>query len=155
MSVGYTDNFGCIPQSPAQKNIWVRNTGTIVSVSINTPDNPFCQGSTVTFTTTPINGGATPSYQWQVNGIGVGLNNPVYSYIPSNGDLVTCVMNSSINCPTGNPATSNTITMVENTNSPVSVSINATANPVCSGTSCDVPVQPPSMAAQRLCTNGR
>src|SRR5450759_5004011 len=93
-----------------------------VSISINTPDNPFCQGNTVTFTATPNNEGLAPIYHWFVNGINVGPNNQSYSYIPANGDIVSCVLNSNVPCPTGNPATSNTITMIENTNVTVSVS---------------------------------
>ncbi|MCX6252648.1 MAG: hypothetical protein NTX61_18090 [Bacteroidetes bacterium] len=132
-----TSNTICISNNPATSNTITMTVNLLhpVSVSINTPNNPFCQGSTVTFTATPTNGGTTPSYSWKVNGVGVGTNNPIYSYVPANGDLVTCVMNSNIACPTGNPATSNTITMVENTVNPVSIVISTPATTVCSGTS--------------------
>jgi uncharacterized protein (TIGR02145 family) len=89
----------------------------------------------VTFTATPTNGGITPSYQWKVNGIGVGPNNPVYSYSPNNGDIVSCVMTSNIVCPTGNPATSNPITMIVNANLPAGINISASSNPFCPGNS--------------------
>jgi len=127
----------CIMNNPDTSNVitMVVNPILAVSLSIGASLNPFCQGTTVTFTATPINEGLAPVYQWKVNGISVGPNNLVYSYIPSNGDIVTCVLNSSVPCPTGNPATSNTITMVENTNVSVSVSITSSLNPVCSGTS--------------------
>ena len=36
---------------------------------------------------------------------------PTYSYNPASGDLVSCIMTSNLACVTGNPATSNTITM--------------------------------------------
>ncbi len=128
---------GCIMNNPDTSNVitMVVNPILPVNLSINTPNNPFCQGTTVTFTATPMNEGLAPIYQWKVNGINVGPNNPVYSYIPVNGDIVSCVLNSSVPCPTGNPATSNTIIMVENTNVSVSVSITSSLNPVCSGTS--------------------
>ncbi len=127
---------GCIMNNPATSNVFtmVVNPILTVSLSINASINPFCQGSTVTFTATPTNGGISPSYQWNVNGLNVGPNNPVYSFIPLNGDIVSCLMNSSVACPTGNPAASNSITMVENTNISVSVSITPSANPICSGT---------------------
>ena len=111
------------------------NPNLLVTVSINPSSNPFCAGNSVTFTATPNNGGTPPSYQWKVNGIGVGSNNFVYSYVPNNGDIVSCVLNSNIACPTGNPATSNSITMVVNSNLPAGVSITATPNPFCPGSS--------------------
>jgi uncharacterized protein (TIGR02145 family) len=128
---------GCILNNPDTSSAitMVVNPILAVSLSIGASSNPFCQGSTVTFTATPNNEGPTPTYQWKVNGINVGTNNPVYSYIPSNGDNVSCILNSSILCPTGNPATSNTITMIEDNNVTVSVSIISSANPVCTGTS--------------------
>ncbi|MCX6250284.1 MAG: SBBP repeat-containing protein [Bacteroidetes bacterium] len=132
-----SSNTVCISNNPATSNAISMTVNPLnpVSVSISTSQNPFCQGSTVTFAATPINGGTTPTYLWKVNGIGVGSNNPDYSYTPANGDLVTCVLNSNIACPTGNPATSNTITMVENTVNPVSIVITTPVTTVCSGTS--------------------
>ena len=86
-----------------------------VSVSIAASANPVCQGTSVTFTATPINGGTTPAYQWKVNAINAGSDNALFSYIPASGDQVSCVLTSNITCTTGNPATSNTITMSANT----------------------------------------
>jgi uncharacterized protein (TIGR02145 family) len=128
---------GCIMNNPANSNAitMIVNPILAVSLSISASSNPFCQGSMVTFTATPTNEGTTPGYQWKVNGVSVGPNNSVYSYIPSNGDIVSCVLNSSVPCPTGNPATSNTITMTEDNNVVVSVSITPSLNPVCAGTS--------------------
>jgi hypothetical protein len=87
-------------------------TSSPVSVSITSSANPVCTGTSVTFTATPVNGGTSPSYQWKVNGTNAGTNSPVYSYVPLNNDIVTCVLTSNAPCVTGNPATSNTVTMV-------------------------------------------
>ncbi|MEI6900826.1 MAG: hypothetical protein WCL00_13185, partial [Bacteroidota bacterium] len=127
---------GCILNNPATSNsvTMTVNPYLPVTVSISPSQNPYCAGSNVTFTATPNNQGSTPFYQWKVNGVNAGINNPVYSFIPTNGDVVTCILNSSIPCPTGNPATSNALTMVENTNVTVSVSIAPSQNSVCSGT---------------------
>lgn len=106
-----------------------------VSISIAASSNPVCAGTSVTFTATPVNGGASPAFQWKVNGANVGTNSNTYSYVPVNGAVITCVLTSNATCATGNPATSAPVTMTVNPNLPVSVSIAASANPVCSGTS--------------------
>ncbi|MEI6899229.1 MAG: FISUMP domain-containing protein, partial [Bacteroidota bacterium] len=132
-----TSDLLCASGNPATSNsiMMIVNPNLPVSVAIASLSNPFCPGNSVTFTATPTNGGTAPFYQWKVNGFTAGANNPVYNYFPNNGDIVTCVMNPNIACPTGNPANSNIIMMIENTSSPVSVSINVSTNPVCSGSS--------------------
>ena len=122
------------PASSIQYPVSV-NPNLPVSITISASANPFCQGSSVTFTATPVNGGGTPGYQWQVNGVNAGTNSPNYTYNPSNGDLVTCILTSSIACPLGNPATSNIITMIVNSNLPAGVTIAASTNPFCPGSS--------------------
>ena len=133
-----TSNFTCKSGSPATSNTIAMTVNPIlpVSVSIGASANPVCAGTSVTFTATPVNGGASPAYQWKVNGTSVGgATNTTYSYVPANGDQVTCLLTSNALCPSGNPATSNTIAMTVNPILPVSVSIGASANPVCAGTS--------------------
>ncbi|MFZ4523012.1 MAG: GEVED domain-containing protein [Bacteroidales bacterium] len=83
-----------------------------VSVSISPSANPVPPGTLVTFTATPVNGGALPGYQWKVNGVNIVSGSPTFSYVPSNNDHVTCVLTSNAVCPTGNPATSNSIAMI-------------------------------------------
>lgn len=95
-----------------------------VSVTAAPDQNNVCQGTSVTFTATPTNGG-TPAYQWYVNSTTAGTDQSTYTYVPSNGDHVYVKMTSSLTCVSGNPATSNTTTMVVNTPVPVSVTISA------------------------------
>lgn len=104
-----------------------------VSVTIATPDIIICSGSEATFTATPVNGGDSPSYQWKVNGVNAGTNSSTYTYIPLNGDVVTCVLTSSELCTVTNPVTSNIITMTVTSFLPASVSIVADTNPICQG----------------------
>jgi uncharacterized protein (TIGR02145 family) len=127
----------CTSSNPASsiQILMVVNPNLLISVSITSSSNPFCAGSSVTFTATPTNGGTTPVYQWKVNGISVGPNNPVYSYSPNNGDIVLCDLTSNVACPISNPATSNSITMVVNTGLPAGINISASANPFCPGSS--------------------
>jgi len=132
-----SSNTTCTSNNPASSNqlFMVINSYSVVDISITASSNPFCQGGSVTFTATPTNGGANPAYQWKVNGINIGPNNPVYSYSPNNGDVVSCVLTSNIACPIGNPATSNPITMIVNSNLPAAINITASTNPFCPGNS--------------------
>ncbi len=128
--------IACISNNPATSNAitMVVNPNLPVSVTLTASGNPVCAGTTVTYTASPTNGG-NPSYQWKVNGLNVGINSPNFSYSPTNGDIVTCELNSSVACPIGNPATSNIITMIVNSNLPAGVTIAASSNPFCPGSS--------------------
>ncbi|MCX6269403.1 MAG: M6 family metalloprotease domain-containing protein, partial [Bacteroidetes bacterium] len=83
-----------------------------VSLTIAVSTNPVCFGTFVTFTATPVNGGTIPVYQWKKNSVNInGATGSSYSYLPANGDLISCMLTSNALCVTGNPATSNAITM--------------------------------------------
>jgi len=129
----------CTSVNPATSNELTMTVNPIlpVSISITADANPICSGTTVNFTAIPTNGGSAPDYQWMVNGNSVGSNSSTFSYIPNEGDKVTCVLTSSETCASGSPATSNELTMTVNPILPVSVSITADANPVCSGTTVE------------------
>jgi uncharacterized protein (TIGR02145 family) len=107
-----------------------------VSITISTPQTSICEGSNATFTAVAVNGGVFPGYQWRVNGNLVsGAITSSYTYQPANLDTVTCTLNSTITCTTGNPATSNAIIMATNALVPVNVTISASAYAVMPGTS--------------------
>ena len=126
----------CTTGNPAICNqiIMTVNPKLLVSISISASSNPFCIGNSVTFMATHTNGGSSPSYQWKVNGTNVSIDT-LYTYYPVNGDMVSCVFTSSASCVTGNPATSNTITMTGTPGLPAGVSIHAIPNPFCPGSS--------------------
>ena len=109
-SVNVTDALGTsVTGGPATLTV---NPILPAGVSISASANPSPPGSYVLFTATPVNGGATPSYQWKINGVNAGSGLSTYSYVPAYNDHVTCVMTSNYSCPSGNPATSNSITMI-------------------------------------------
>jgi hypothetical protein len=110
------------------------NTSVPVSVTIEVDQDTVCEGTAVSFTATPANGG-TPNYQWYVNGIMAGTDQPNFSYAPANPDTVYVVMTSSLSCVSGNPSISDTIIiMTVQPNLPVSVTIEADQDSVCEGT---------------------
>jgi gliding motility-associated-like protein len=105
------------------------------AISITASANPVCQGTGVTFTASITNGGAAPVYQWTKNNLNVGTNNVTYTdNALVNGDVIRCILTSNANCVTGNPASSNAITMTVNPTVSPSVAITASANPICPGT---------------------
>lgn len=106
-----------------------------VTISAN-PGNNICAGTSVTFTATPVNGGANPAYQWYINAIPVsGQTTSTFTTTTlTNGNQVRVVMTSNAPCPNPSGATSNTITMTVNSIVVPTVSINASATTVCAGT---------------------
>jgi uncharacterized protein (TIGR02145 family) len=132
-----TSSDNCVTGNPATSAPVTMTASPVlaVSVTIAASSNPFCAGSLVTFTSNAGNAGGSPGYQWKVNAINAtNATNASYTYVPANGDQVSCILNSSASCITGNPALSNIITMTVNTNLPAGVSISTPTNPFCPGT---------------------
>lgn len=88
------------------------------SVVISSPITTICQGTKVTFTATPTNGGSAPAYQWFVNGVAVAGQTAATFETKElkNGDKVSVTLASSIQqCILPEPVVSNVITMSEET----------------------------------------
>ena len=139
-----TSSDNCVTGNPATSApvTMIASSVLAVAVSIAASSNPFCAGSQVTFTATPDHGGLVPGYQWKVNGSNAGTNSPSFTFSPANGDQVSCILNSSASCITGNPALSNIITMTVKTNLPAGVSISTPTNPFCPGTAVTFTANP-------------
>jgi hypothetical protein len=128
VNVILTSNASCISGNPATSNTIVMTVTAALPVSVTisaSPGNTVCNGTSVTFTATPVNPGTSPAYQWKVNGTSAGTNSPTFTYVPVNGDNVNVVLTSNASCVSGNPATSNTIVMTVSSAVPVSVSVSA------------------------------
>ena len=138
-------NGGCT-SSPRTPVVATVNSDATVSVSISaSTGNSICSGTSVTFTATATNGGATPTYQWKLGSTTVGTNSSTYTTSTlTNGNVITCVMTSSISgCIIGSPATSNSITMVVGSSMPASVTISADpGNTSCAGTNVSFSATP-------------
>jgi len=111
-----TSSDSCITNNPDTSNLIVMTVNPLlpVSVTIVASDDTVCAGDTVVFTATPVNGGSVPIFQWKVNGINQGTNSLLFEYEPEDGDQVTCMLTSNVTCPSGDPATSNQITITVN-----------------------------------------
>jgi uncharacterized repeat protein (TIGR03803 family) len=87
----------------------------VVSISTSAGTDSTCVGQPVTFTATPTNGGNASIYQWKVNDNNVGDNSSTYSTTTlTDGQVVSCIMTSSLACVSSPTAPSNTITMTVN-----------------------------------------
>lgn len=106
-----TSDFPCTTGSPSASNyiIFYVADQLTPAVTITASENPVNEGSPVTFTPAPVNGG-TPTYQWFVNGAYAGDITP-YTYTPEDGDEIYAEMASSLECITAEIVVSNTILM--------------------------------------------
>lgn len=106
-----------------------------ISVSTN-PGNVICSGTSVTFNASITNGGASPTYQWYLNGNPVGPNGSLYTNNSlQSGDVITCQLTSNATCASPVTVTSAAVTMLVYTSITPSASItNNTGNTICAGT---------------------
>ena len=108
----------CLGTPAAVSNTIVEQVIAAVNaaVSIAASTTTICSGTQVTFTATPVNGGASPGYQWQVNGGEVGPDKTVFTTNDlANGDVVSCILTSSLNC-SAPAASQNQVLMTVNAN---------------------------------------
>jgi gliding motility-associated-like protein len=106
-----TNDIGC---TATTNQIIVKPNVTPV-VTIGTPAAAVCKGSPLTFKASPADGGTTPVYQWQVNGVNTGLNSASYSSAAfAEGDAISCAMTSNADCALPATVLSNTIPLTVN-----------------------------------------
>ncbi len=110
-----TSNANCLSTSTANSNALSMTVVPLVTpaVSVVASSDHICTGSSATFTATPTNGGNNPSYVWKNNGAPIsGATSDTYtSSTLQNGDVITCVLTTSVACYTSATATSNATTM--------------------------------------------
>ena len=102
---GCNTSLGCNETPWEVLASWTVNTALPVIVTINPSSDPICAGASVTYTAVVQNGGATPTYNWKVNNVSVNDYTNTYTYIPNDGDVITCEVLSSEPCSAPNPAT--------------------------------------------------
>ncbi|AEA42985.1 LamG-like jellyroll fold domain-containing protein [Fluviicola taffensis] len=118
-----------------------------ISVTSSDLDNIICEGTSVTFTATPTNGGSAPTYKWFKNSVEIAGETAATFTTSSlvNNDVISCELTSNSPCVFGSSVvTSSSITTVVN---PV-LTANATLtssdadNFICSGTSVTFTITP-------------
>ncbi|MDR3716827.1 MAG: gliding motility-associated C-terminal domain-containing protein [Puia sp.] len=103
------------------------------SVTISDSSDAICANTPATFTALSVDGGATPSYQWSLNGSPVSSSGPSYTGEAfADGDQVNVVMTSDAVCVLNPSAVSNTITLAVTPDIVSSVEVTASATTICS-----------------------
>jgi len=90
------------------------------------PGDTVCKGTVVTVSAGVTYGGTTPSYQWMKNGALTGTGT-FYSFIPSDNDVVRCILTSNYLCRTADVDTSSPLRFRVDT--PMAPVISITATP--------------------------
>ncbi len=128
-------NSLCVTSSTDTASTFIAlNSAVVPDVTIQ-PDTGVCPGSPVTFTVASNNSGATPSYQWYVNGIVIGgATTTSFSTIINAGDsLITVQMNSSLRCVVSPLAVDTSLVVqLQNLSPAIILSFDVTAG-LCSG----------------------
>ena len=135
-----TDVNGCT--NTATQSVTV-NANLIPGVTVTASADTVCSGTSVTFTAVPVNGGASPSYQWSVNGSNAGTNADTYiTSTLADGDVVTCELTTSEACVTVPTSVSNAVTMTVTNLSVVPAGVASTAvnGQVCLGSNVTLSV---------------
>jgi hypothetical protein len=131
-----TSSAECAMPDTAASNaiVMVVNPILLPSVSISsTAGASACEGASVTYTATAVNGGSGPTYQWRINGVNVSTGD-TYTYVPANGDIVSCLLTSNAPCATPDTAIASVTMTVNLPVTPTVIISGSTGDTVCSGT---------------------
>ncbi|RYY60802.1 MAG: T9SS type B sorting domain-containing protein [Chitinophagaceae bacterium] len=96
-----------------------------------------CDNGTLDFSATITNGGSSPEYQWKVDGVNTGGNQPTLQISSTVGTpVVTCLLRSDVQCATpSGTVTSNTLSIPVYPASVPTVTIVSSAGVYCAGES--------------------
>lgn len=112
----------------------VAMTATVVpTLALNVASgDTICAGTPAVFTSTASNEGLTPAYSWTVNGVSVAATTSGFSYVPTNGDVVSLTLTSSAACAVPSTVSATrTLTVLENQLPSVTATISG--DTLCSG----------------------
>lgn len=89
---------GCTKDMAGSATVSINPLVTPIVTMLSNNGDTVCAGTPTTFTTTSVNGGTTPLYEWMVNSTIVSGASS-YTYTPVNGDVVKVRMTSTAQCP--------------------------------------------------------
>ncbi|HEY8929758.1 MAG TPA: gliding motility-associated C-terminal domain-containing protein, partial [Mucilaginibacter sp.] len=131
-SAAVTSKDGC---TAVTNNITVKATAIpLITISANTTIS--CAQVPTLFKAEIADGGQSPLYQWQVNGVNSGANGHSPTFSSSDlvaGDVVSCLLTSSLPCATLPVTASNSI-ILTNPTEVCSVNITSNVSTICQGT---------------------
>jgi hypothetical protein len=125
IKVTVTNITECGAVSGTSNIITIKTSSNIIpKVSISINKGTICQDSSITFIATPSNPNMGSSFQWQVNGTDVGINDSVFTTNTlHNNDKVNVILKANKSCFSSLPVKSNVITVQVNSNLNPSISI--------------------------------
>lgn len=138
ISVTVTTTDPCIQSNPATSAgiaITVTSNINVTATIVPNPAGTICSGDTVVFSSTLAGGGATPGYQWLINGVPIpgATNDSLTLWTLNTGDAITMVGTSSVTCATNNPDTSNIYTANVVSSGLPTITVVSDTNVVCAG----------------------
>ncbi len=136
VGVIYNASGACVQNNPVISNAitFEVSEAAVASIEVEADQTVICANETVTFTVNTQNEGTNPSYQWQINGINMGSNNPIFSTSElENTDEVTCILISDADCVEENIVVSAPVSVSVNTLLTPEINIDVNANSICAG----------------------
>ena len=133
------NQYRCVIASTC--DFYISNTDTLFvsgglgSVTISTPSDSICRGTTAVFSIAVQNIQPDMMYDWKLNGNSTGMNTPFYSTDSiSNNDYINCTVTDNSSCTAVDTIESNVIRMQVTDSLEAAITITSSENQVCSGT---------------------
>ncbi len=105
-----TNNPGCIPALKDTSGAIGIGVPVAASVNIVVAAETICINDQISFAAHRTNAGASPVFQWTLDGTKVGTDDSVYNLIqPMNGDSIYCILTTNANCVLPGPDSSNLV----------------------------------------------
>ncbi len=137
ITVKLTSNADCAtpPTVTSKKDTITIYPPATPDISISASDSTTCIGQNVNFTSTSVDQGANPVYQWFWNGLPHGTNNSTYNNtLLETNDSIFVVLTSNAKCLTKTQDTSVAIYMIVNDNISPTIAITQSISNAAAGT---------------------